>query len=340
MTQTPESLRQVSILTLARGRASHLANVVRGLMRQTVMPLELVVGRMQDAPYDLPDAPFPIRQIAIAESNSLPLAEARNAVARAAKGQVLAFVDVDCIPAPTLVADYGRTAMSGQGVMMGEVMYLPGGANAPGWSYDGFDAVAEKHSDRAGPPKGPRAACDDYRCFWSLNFALHRDDWAASGGFDPRFQGYGGEDTDFGKTLAEKGIPLWWVRGAKVYHQYHPHAMPPVHHMDSVIRNADLFREKWGYRTMEHWLYAFELMGLIEKRGHWPTEDVVVLRRPDAADEALCSQQSHMPYANTARVIRHLQERQAGRRLSDDEAVPAMQAAQKRFLGEARVAAE
>jgi GT2 family glycosyltransferase len=324
---SPRSAHLTSVLTLAHGRAEHLSNVVLGLTRQTVAPLELVVGVMQDAPYDLPDAPFPIRQIMV-DRDRLPLAAARNAVAAQARGEVLAFLDVDCIPAPGFVADYGRHAAPGRGVLMGEVMYLPGGAAAPGWSYDAFDAVAEKHSDRRGPPAGPEPeACEDYRCFWSLNFATHRDDWARSGGFDEGYAGYGGEDTDFGKTLDQLGIPIWWVRGARAYHQYHPHAMPPIHHIDSVVRNADYFASKWGYRTMEHWLYAFELMGLISKT----PKGIEILRAPDAEDEALCRQEAHMPYANTTRVIRHLQERERRRRMGDAEAVARMRRAEARL---------
>lgn len=329
-----------SVLTIAKGRTEHLQNLVLGLTRQTEPPAELVVGVMQDGLYALPETDFPIRQIRIPTGDDLPLAAARNLVARAAASEILAFTDVDCIPAPTLVADYARHVAPGQGALMGEVMYLPGQANTPGWTYAGFDAVAEKHSDRQGPPAGETERCADYRCFWSLNFALHRDDFAASGGFDERYEGYGGEDTDFGKTLDWRGIPISWLRGAKVYHQYHPHAMPPIHHMDSVIRNAERFREKWGYRTMEHWLYAFELMGLIRKDGHYPNETVTILRRPDADDEALCRQQSHMPYANTTRVIRLLQERAEGRPLADAEAVSAMRAAQAEYRGDMQVAAE
>ena len=336
----PDQTCTTSVLTIARGRAEHLGNVVRGLSLQTLPPKEMVVGVMQDALYDLPEAGFPIRQVRVPDTLALPLAAARNAAARAAEGEVLAFVDVDCIPASTFVADYQSRAAGGTGLYMGEVMYLPGGAAAPDWRYEAFDRVAERHSDRRGPPAGGLERCEDYRCFWSLNFALHRDDFAASGGFDERFAGYGGEDTDFAKTLAARSIPIWWMAGAKAYHQYHPHAMPPIHHMDSVIENAERFREKWGYRTMEHWLYAFELMGLIAKSGRWPDEAVHVLRRPNALDEALCRQDSHMPYANTTRVIRRLQERAVGRRLTDAEAVPAMRAAQRTFLGLPSVAAE
>ena len=335
-----EQTSRTSVLTLAKGRAEHLRNVARGLAEQILPPAEFVVGYMQDDPYDLPDLPFPVRQVRVFGDHALPLAAARNAVARAAAGEVLAFVDVDCIPAPTLVADYQARAIQGTGLYMGEVMYLPGGANAPGWTYDGFDAVAEKHSDRQGPPEGGIARCEDYRCFWSLNFAIHRDDFAEAGGFDEGYLGYGGEDTDFGKTLDSKAIPIWWIAGGKVYHQYHPHAMPPVHHMESVIENAERFRSKWGYRTMEHWLYAFELMGLIRKDGHYPNETITVLRRPDARDEVLCRQEAHMPYANTTRVIRRLQEKAAGHALSDEEAVPVMRAAQKKYLGQHPVAAE
>lgn len=323
---TPQSaLQRTSVLTLAKGRSEHLANVVLGLERQTVPPAELVVGRMQAEPYALPETGFPIRQIRVETGDELPLAAARNAVARAARHPLLAFVDVDCIPGPTLVEDYAARAAEGtEGVMMGEVMYLPSGQNAPGWRYEAFDRVAEKHSDRQGPPEGTRAPCGDYRCFWSLNFAVPRDTFDRVGGFDERFVGYGGEDTDFGKTLDHFGVPIWWVRGAKVYHQYHPHAMPPIHHLDTVIRNAELFAAKWGYRTMEHWLYAFELMGLIRKTAR----GIEVLRRPDEEDDLLCRQQSHEPYANTTRVIRQLQERAARRALADEEAVAAMRAAQ------------
>ena len=299
--------RTVSALTIARGRAGHLANVIRGLANQTQLPVELLIGVMQPQPYiDLPEAPFPVRQIHI-PGDELPLALARNTVAREALSEVLTFVDVDCIPAPTLIADYASACAPGAGLMMGEVLYLPGGATEAGLDFDHFDAVGVKHSDRQGPPARPIERCGDYRCFWSLNFAMHSEDFAASGGFDERFRGYGGEDTDFGRTLQSAGIAMNWMRGARVYHQYHPHHMPPVHHIDSVIRNANLFALKWGHRTMEHWLYAFGLMGLIRST----PAGLQVLRAPNDADFALCSQQSHMPYATAHRIIDLLHARQA-----------------------------
>ncbi len=305
--ELPESNPTVSALTLARGREAHLRNVIIGLTRQNQLPDELVIGVMQEELYaDLPDTPFPIHQVLVS-GKELPLSKARNAVAAAATGDCLSFLDVDCIPAPDLVQDYANYASAGAGLIMGEVNYLPSGAADEGWQYDDFDAVAERHSDRQGPPDNGLKRCEDYRCFWSLNFAIHRSDWDRTNGFDEAFTGYGGEDTDFGRQLASNGVSIQWAKGAKVYHQYHPHCMPPIHHIPSILRNTEVFAAKWGHRTMEHWLTAFRLMGLVDN----VDGKLKQVREPSAADFALCEQQSHMPYANTSRVLRMLRENAA-----------------------------
>ena len=304
MTRPPADL---SVLTLARGRADHLANLVRGLCRQTVLPRELVIAVMQDELYDdLPDSPFPIRQIRVT-AETLPLSLARNRAADAACGEVLVFLDVDCIPSPTLVIDYLRAARPGAGLMMGEVVYLPAGATDGDWSTGAFDRIGSRHSDRQGPPPEGLRRCEDYRCFWSLNFAMHASDWVASGGFDTRFEGYGGEDTDFARSLQEREVAIWWMRGARVYHQHHDHFMPPIHSVASILRNTEIFASKWGHRTMEHWIHAFRMMGLIEVA----SDGFRILREPGAEDYALCRQTPDMPYAATARVIRALEDRAA-----------------------------
>ncbi|RVV99453.1 glycosyltransferase [Mesobaculum littorinae] len=317
-------MTSVSAVTIAAGRADHLRNVIRGFQAQSRPPVDLVIGVMQDAPYDdLPETSFPIRQILVPpQGGELPLAAARNRAAAAATGEVLAFVDVDCIPNPTLCADYANAARPGLGLVMGEVLYLPAGATDAGLDFAAFDAVGQRHSDRQGPPPEGLRACNDYRCFWSLNFAIHRADWQASGGFHEGYLGYGGEDTDFGRVLDDRGIDILWTRGARVYHQFHPHCMPPIHHVASVIRNAEHFATRWGHRTMEHWLYAFRLMGLIEAG----PDGLRILRAPEPADFDLCRQRPDMPYANTRRVLDHLQGIERDSRFTPDRAREVAQA--------------
>ncbi|WP_375274642.1 glycosyltransferase family 2 protein [Methylorubrum thiocyanatum] len=295
----------VSVVTLAKGRPAHLRNVLLGLERQTQKPAEFVAAVMQDALYDLPEVGFPVRQIRV-EGTELPLAAARNRGVAASSGDRIAFLDVDCIPTPGFVAEYAQGLSALDGLLMGEVLHLPEHATFGDWDYDDLARVAEKHSDRRGPPASGIEICSDYRCFWSLNFAISRATFEAVGGFDERYTGYGGEDTDFGKILDRRGIPIAWMKGALAYHQYHPHHMPPIHHLDSVVRNAELFEAKWGYRTMGHWLHAFRVMGLIDDT---PDRPIRILRRPDAADLALTGQQGHQPYTNSASVIRHLEAR-------------------------------
>lgn len=302
---------KVSVCTLAQGREEHLRNLVLGLARSRASIEELVITVLQDDPFVLPVVPFEIRQVLLPDAR-MHLSRARNRSAREACGDLLVFLDVDCIPGPDLVGDYSRAAERASGVLMGEVGYLPKGATAGGIDYARFEAQAVRHSERPGPPEQAIAPCRDYRCFWSLNFAVSAFDFARSGGFDESFAGYGGEDTDYGRTCVEKAIALSWIRGGKAYHQYHPHHMPPVHHLESVLANAERFRAKWGEPTMQHWLRAFRLMGLAEQQqGRWTK-----LREPDEASLRLTRQQEHAPYASSAKVLEQL-ERDSARTLPE-----------------------
>lgn len=295
----------ISVCTLAHGRDEHLRNLVRGLNESRLPPDELIIAVLQDQPYDLPDAVFPVRQIML-QSEGLCLSAARNRAAAEAGGELLVFLDVDCIPHPDLLPDYAAAAPRCAGVMMGEVGYLPSDAPLQALDFAVLDELSVQHSERPGPPSTPTAPCRDYRCFWSLNFAMEAALFRRLGGFDENYRGYGGEDTDFGRTCAEHGVAIFWLRRAKAYHQYHPHHMPPVHHLDSVIRNAEYFRRKWGQPTMQHWLRAFRLMGLAEPGpAGWRRV------RPTREDDlALTRQQQHQPFASSAHVLALLESRE------------------------------
>ena len=110
---------KISVLTLGCGREAHMDNLVRGLRASERVPDELVIAVMQDEEYALPETDFPVRQLFVG-GDGLPLAKARNLAAESANGDLLLFLDIECIPTPSLVGDYANVADVG-GILMGEV---------------------------------------------------------------------------------------------------------------------------------------------------------------------------------------------------------------------------
>lgn len=277
----------VSVLTLVRGRRAHLANLMKGLNASTHKPDELVIAYMQAEAHDnLPATDFPVRAVFVA-GDAMPLAAARNRAAATAIGEQLIFLDVDCIPSPALVERYVNTANWPGGIRLGEVLYLPAGAPDDGLDCATLDRVGVRH------PAKPPIARDEIRPtpshgeLWGLSFAISATDWSRAGGMDERYVGYGGEETDFAARLERAAVPMWWVGGARAYHQHHSVHTPAYQHFDAIVGNARLFRATWGRWCMDYWLGQFAEHGLID----WNADTITILRHPTVAEIAA----SHMP---------------------------------------------
>ncbi|MEG3160823.1 galactosyltransferase-related protein [Sphingomonas sp. LB2R24] len=270
----------VSVLTLVRGRRAHLANLIAGLNASRRKPDELVIAYMQPAAHiDLPSTDFPIREVFVS-GDAMPLAAARNRAAAAASGKQLIFLDVDCVPSSTLVERYVETGSEPGGIRLGEVLYLPAGAITDGIDFVALDRIGKRHPDK------PPIALDEIRPtpthgeLWGLSFGISTADWTRAGGMDERYVGYGGEETDFAARLERAGVGMWWVGGARAYHQHHIVHTPAYQHFDAIIRNARLFRATWGRWCMQYWLGQFAENGLIA----WDADTITVLRQPNDAE--------------------------------------------------------
>ena len=88
------------------------------------------------------------------------------------------------------------------------------------------------------------------------------------GGFDERFTGYGGEDTDFAERARLAGLPVWWTGDATAFHQDHGGGGLPTQHLVAIVRNASLFHTLHGWWPMRGWLKEFERLGLIDFDGN------------------------------------------------------------------------
>jgi GT2 family glycosyltransferase len=135
-------------------------------------------------------------------------AAARNLGARYASGDLLLFIDSDCIAAPDLVEQLLAAQAEGQRVICGAVQ--PEGGSY--WTLADNLLVFAEYLPAAA--RGLRSTIP------SLVLCLPRELFLAMGGFDERFPGAAGEDLDFGLRLREAGHPLNFEPRAQVCHKH------------------------------------------------------------------------------------------------------------------------
>ncbi|MDQ1106586.1 glycosyltransferase family 2 protein [Nocardioides zeae] len=256
-------MTRTAVLTVVHGRAEHLAAQERSLAAGTRAPNVRVVVALGDPALTGPDVVH-----LPADPAALPLAAGRNLAARTALeagAEVLVFLDVDCMVGAGTVAAYAAAAAEHRRtVWSGPVTYLP--AEARPYRLADLPRLDAPHAARPAPAAGEQVAEERWELFWSLSFALHREAWDASGGFDEAYAGYGAEDTDFGQRCARAGLDLRWDGSARAYHQHHPVSRPPVEHAADIVRNGRLFAERWGWWPMAGWLEEMAELGVVRRR--------------------------------------------------------------------------
>jgi GT2 family glycosyltransferase len=162
----------------------------------------LVVGRTMGAVTQFPWAHF------LASSDALAPAQARNIGAQAATGEVLAFIDSDCVAAPDWLFVLSlRFADPSVGVVGGGVEIRAGSY----WNL--ADNLSLFHDYLASLPSGTR------RQLPSLNLGTRRDLFLEAGGFDERYPLHSSaEDSDLTIRLRDRGYRLYFEPRAVVWH--------------------------------------------------------------------------------------------------------------------------
>ncbi|MGI8755976.1 MAG: glycosyltransferase family 2 protein [Acidimicrobiales bacterium] len=279
----------MSIVTIARGRGGHLANLLTGLARQSEPPLDVVVARMGGPALDPVVAPYggriEIADVAVPPGGPLPLAAARNRGAEACRGDVVIFLDIDCIPGEHLTRACGEAVGTGGVVASAQVQYLPPGV--PGrwdWTEPDLRRAGRFHEIR---PQVSATTALAPELLWSLAVAVARADFDGLGGFDEGYVGYGGEDTDFGVRAAEAGLSLMLATQARAYHQHHATHDPPLQHVEDIVANSRRFHDRWGRWPMEGWLADMASMGIVEWSPGASDLELVRAPRPDELQASL-----------------------------------------------------
>jgi GT2 family glycosyltransferase len=271
MTTANDAPAATAVITVVHRRHDHLARQRASLAASTTPDVDHVVVAMDDplvASADWCAASLPTTPL------GLPLAAARNRGAEVALergASVLVFLDVDCLADRWLVEGYTEAVTDEPDVVWsGPVTYLDP-PPAAGYDLTSLPTLGSPHPARPAPAVGARQRGADPALFWSLSFACSAEAWGRTGGFCEAYAGYGGEDTDFARLVLDAGLDLGWVGAARAYHQWHPVSRPPVEHVTDIVRNAEIFRARWGSSPMLGWLEAFEERGLVRRddAGQW-----------------------------------------------------------------------
>jgi GT2 family glycosyltransferase/peptidoglycan/xylan/chitin deacetylase (PgdA/CDA1 family) len=160
------------------------------------------------------DPGFPL---AVIEQANQGAAEARNVGARAAKGELLLFLDDDMEADPALLAEHDRSHREGGGLVVGDMPIHPDSPpNLLSW---GVGHWAESRRQRL-ISAGEEIGLDD---LLTGQISIAKDDFFRLGGFDTTFtrEGlFGGEDIDFSHRALKAGLKAVFNPAAISYQYY------------------------------------------------------------------------------------------------------------------------
>ena len=150
----------------------------------------------------------------------------RNAGARLARGEWLAFTDDDCVPDAGWLSEFTQAAHADRQVYEGKTI-----------------CVAGLHSPFDHAPLNLTGGC-----LWSCNIFIARSTFESIGGFDEGFPFPNMEDEDLRERLKRAGYVISFVPRAVVDHP--PRRLVPCRQLVRYHESWVYFWYKRGYRTL------------------------------------------------------------------------------------------
>jgi GT2 family glycosyltransferase/peptidoglycan/xylan/chitin deacetylase (PgdA/CDA1 family) len=160
------------------------------------------------------ETPFPL---AVLEQENQGAAAARNVGARAARGEILLFLDDDMEADPSLLAEHDRSHREGADLVVGDMPLHPD--SPPGLLSWGVGLWAQTRRERL-TAAGAEPGLDD---LLTGQMSISRGSFERLGGFDTSFtrEGlFGGEDIDFSYRVVKAGLRIGFNPAAVSYQYY------------------------------------------------------------------------------------------------------------------------
>jgi glycosyltransferase involved in cell wall biosynthesis len=244
--------RRISVVIPAHNEAGLIGRVVSAVRAQTPAGIELEVIVADDGSTDETVAMARGAGAQVVTLSGGNPAAARNRGAAAATGEILIFLDADCLPAPgwlgALVAAHDRGA-----TIVGGALDLPAGlaASARCDYYCGWYHVHSRR--RAGTVSNHPPG----------NLSIRRDLFATTSGFVERHPiAYAHEELALQADLARRGVTVYFEPAAIAWHCNRPG-------WGNLLRR----NYRWGYSALESksetgaaraaWLYRYPYLVLL-----------------------------------------------------------------------------
>ena len=126
-------------------------------------------------------------------------------------GQKVIFLDGDMVPGSGFIDSF-----LGSWVKHPSAVIVASWRNPPQWKNDRLYYYLSSRGRLAAKSESQIPG----KYFTSGNFSIDRDVFERLSGFDLSFEGWAGEDTDFGLRLEKESTPIWYNPDAVCYH-YH-----------------------------------------------------------------------------------------------------------------------
>ena len=203
-----------SVVVMTFNRPDSLRRCLASLAAQSLDPLafEVVVIDVSSPPADEVLAHFQEQLCLIHHpAANLGVAANRNLGARVARGDVLVFLDDDCVASPTWLAGLVEAVRGDLSTLAGARTVHPQPATGPSAAGQVINDVVDGFFNPPGSTP---------RFLPGLNFAVDRSRYLALGGCDPSFGFLAAEDRDFVDRWRRAGGSLALIQGAQVRHEH------------------------------------------------------------------------------------------------------------------------
>ncbi len=235
---------KISVVVTTYNRPAALSLVLRALLAQQRLPDEILIA--DDGSTEETRAAIQT----LARTSSVPMlhlwqedqgfraAAARNLSVAAAQGDLIVFLDGDCVPRPDFVAQHQCLAEPGQFVAGSRVLLNPAfteqvvSQQPPLHQWGRLTWLLHRiqgHANRWWPlchlpgQTWRKSQPMRWQSARTCNMAVWREDLLAVNGFDEQYQGWGHEDADLAVRLIRQGVHYKNGRFATtVLHLWHP----------------------------------------------------------------------------------------------------------------------